>query len=118
MRRKARVAVVSTRKLILWIYVTPVLVIVSMFVIFFIWAFTPDTVTFIAVKVTEGNLGHMQIRYSLNPYNEASTMVDKYAICQLRDGYVYNIPGDPANYRYVSCDNRVGYADEVNLSFR
>ena len=115
MRRKARVTIVSTRKLIMWVYVIPILMILSVFMIFILWAFTPSPTHFVGLRRTAGNLGHVQIRYNLSPYSDAHATLDEHANCVLMDGSVYTIEGDPTNYYYVNCDNRIGYVDERNL---
>jgi hypothetical protein len=111
MRRRTRVTIVSTRKLILYVYVIPFLVIVSLFIMFLIWAFTPSSATYVRLVKTA------QVKYNLSPYSNSHATLDRNIQCRLMDTSVHHIDGDPTDYYYVNCNNRVGYVGKSNLSW-
>lgn len=116
MPRQVSVTVVSTRKLVMRVYVIPFLIIVSLFIIFIGWAAIPVHMPYVGLKRTAGNLGHIKIRYYLNPYNDTDVMMDEHADCRLLDRSPYHVQGDSTtNYYNVNCDGRVGYVEESNL---
>lgn len=118
MARRVRVSIVSTRKLIVRVYVIPVLVIISLFLAFILWAMIPVQMPHIALQRTSRNLGHIKIRYNLDPYSNAHVMVDERTGCRLMDRSVYHVRVYSAlNYYYVNCSGRVGYVEESNLSW-
>src|SRR5207344_508381 len=113
---QARITVVSTRKLIIRVYVIPVLTIISLFAAFIIWAMIPVRMPYVALRETERNSDHIQIRYNLNPYSNAHATLDEHANCRLMDRSVYHVRGDfSTNYYYVNCNGRVGYVERSNL---
>jgi hypothetical protein len=115
MKSRARITVVSTRKLIIRVYVIPVLVIISLFIAFIWWAVTPVQMPYVGLKRTAGNLGHIQIRYNLDPNSYAHVTLDEHASCRLMDRSVYHSSDSYESYYYVNCDGRVGYVRESNL---
>ena len=116
MGSRARITVVSTRKLIVRVYVIPTLIIISLFATFIVWAAIPVQMPYIALKRTDRNLGHIQLRYNLNPYSNAHTTLDIFMGCRLMDRSVYHVRDRSArNYYYVNCSGRVGYVEESNL---
>lgn len=115
MRRRTKVKVVSIRKLVLWVYIIPTLVIALLFMIFFLWAVSPSYYPYVGLKKTARNQGHIQIRYNLSPYSNAHATLDQFASCKLMDGSIYSTEGSSTHYRYINCDGRVGYVDEANL---
>lgn len=110
--RTPRIHVMDTWKYIRNFFLYPIAIFLIILTALFIWAATPTHYPGVTLK------SKVYLRYNLNPNSEASTLVDPHMGCKFMDLDIYYVGQDTSlPYRFVSCDNRVGYVEESMLNF-